>query len=89
MVPLVRTSLSICASLPNDIIQFIKREQVQVLPCFAMTDFAAQGKTRPYNVVELMHGKTHLSYYTSLSRSATAKGTVIIKVLILQKLQKA
>ena len=79
VVPMVRTSLSICASLPNDTIQYIKREQVQVLPCFAMTDFAAQGKTRPYNVVELMHGKNHLSYYTSLSRSATAEGTVIIQ----------
>ena len=79
VIPMVRTSLSICANLPNDTIQYIKREQVQVLPCFAMTDFSAQGKTRPYNVVELMHGKNHLSYYTALSRSATAEGTVIIQ----------
>ena len=79
VIPMTRSTLSICASLPNDTVQYIKREQVQVLPCFAMTDFAAQGKTRPYNLVELMHAKTHLSYYTALSRSATAEGTVIIQ----------
>ena len=79
VIPMTRSTLSICASLPNDTIQYIKQEQVQILPCFAMTDFSAQGKTRPYNLVELMHAKTHLSYYTALSRSATADGTVIIQ----------
>jgi len=31
----------------------ISRIQVEVLPNFAMTDFASQGKTHPYNPVDL------------------------------------
>src|SRR6266852_6818282 len=44
-----------------------------------MTDYASQGKTRPDNVVELSHCRSHQSYYTALSRSATAAGTVIVQ----------
>ncbi|KAF8224927.1 hypothetical protein L208DRAFT_1308350, partial [Tricholoma matsutake] len=43
-----------------------------------MTDYASQGKTRPYNVVDLSQSRSHQSYYTSLSRSATADGTLIL-----------
>ena len=50
-----------------------------VLPNFAMTDYAAQGHTRPDNVVELNNCRNHQSYYTCLSRSATAEGTIIIQ----------
>jgi hypothetical protein len=44
-----------------------------------MTAHAAQGKTRPFNVVHLNACWNHLSYYTALSRSATARGTIIIQ----------
>ena len=44
-----------------------------------MTDYASQGKTRPYNPIDLQHSTTHQSYYTCLSRSATAEGTLIMQ----------
>ena len=44
-----------------------------------MTDFGSQGKTCPNNPVDLNNLLTHQSYYTALSRSATAQGTVILQ----------
>jgi hypothetical protein len=44
-----------------------------------MTDFASQGKTRPFNVADLNNLSTHQAYYTALSRSATAGGTLILQ----------
>jgi hypothetical protein len=44
-----------------------------------MTDFGLQGKTRPQNPSDLNNLKSHQSYYTALSRSATAEGTLILQ----------
>ncbi|KAF8220052.1 hypothetical protein L208DRAFT_1336022 [Tricholoma matsutake] len=44
-----------------------------------MTDYTSQGKTRPFNVVNLSSARSHQSYYTALSRSASAAGTVILQ----------
>jgi hypothetical protein len=44
-----------------------------------MTDYSSQGKTRPYNPVDLNNCRTHQSYYTALSRSASAAGTCIVQ----------
>jgi hypothetical protein len=66
-------------SLPNDDEISLSRDQVLVLPNFAMTDYGAQGRTRPNNVADLNSCKTHQSYYTCLSRSATAAGTIIVQ----------
>ena len=44
-----------------------------------MTVYSSQGKTRPDNVVILNSCRDHLSYYTALSRSSTAEGTIIIQ----------
>src|ERR1700728_54727 len=44
-----------------------------------MTDYTSQGKTRPKNPVDLSNYRSHQSYYTCLSRSATANGTVIVQ----------
>ncbi|KIM74020.1 hypothetical protein PILCRDRAFT_52053, partial [Piloderma croceum F 1598] len=44
-----------------------------------MTDYASQGRTRPKNPVDLNSCKTHQSYYTCLSRSSTAEGTIIVQ----------
>ena len=41
--------------------------------------YTSQGKTCPYNVVDLSHCQSHQSYYTALSRSATAQGTAIVQ----------
>ena len=44
-----------------------------------MTDYGSQGKTRPNNPVDLQHSNSHQSYYTCLSCSACANGTLIIQ----------
>ncbi|KAF9468480.1 hypothetical protein BDZ94DRAFT_1183142, partial [Collybia nuda] len=44
-----------------------------------MTNYAAQGKTRPKNVIHLNSCFSHVSYYTCLSRSASATGTIIVQ----------
>ena len=44
-----------------------------------MTDYASQGKICPNNVVDLNNLLTPQSYYTALSRSATAQGTIILQ----------
>ena len=58
----------------------VNRDQVPLLPNFAMTDYAAQGRTRPINIVDLEHCDTHQSIYTCLSRASTLKGTVIFRM---------
>ncbi|KAJ7833950.1 hypothetical protein B0H14DRAFT_2273477, partial [Mycena olivaceomarginata] len=65
--------------LPDDMIVNISRQQVPVLPNFAMTDYSSQGKTQPLNVCDLTNCKTHFSYYASLSRGTSADGTVILQ----------
>jgi len=52
--------------------------QIEALPNFAMTDYASQGKTRQYNVVDLTYSRSHQGYYTALSRSSSAAGTLIL-----------
>ena len=67
------------AALLKDAAVQISRTQVEILVNFSMTDFGSQGKTRPNNPVDLNNLPTHQSYYTALSRSATAQGTVILQ----------
>ena len=56
----------------------VSRDQVPVLPNFAMTDFASQGRTREYNVVDIRHSRNHFGVYTSLSRGKSYHGTLIL-----------
>ena len=79
VVPLTKLSSSIMCVTPSDITIKITRSQVPVLPNFAMTDYASQGKTRALNVVDLNSCRSHMAYYTALSRSATSEGTVIVQ----------
>jgi hypothetical protein len=53
---------------------------------FSMTDYASQGKTRPYNVVNLNDNCSHQSYSAALSHSATAAGTLITQIFHPQKI---
>jgi hypothetical protein len=78
VVPLTRTSVVTNCKLPDDTSITISRSQIEALPNFAMTDYASQGKTRPVNVADLCHCRSHQGYYTALSRSATAAGTLIL-----------
>ena len=78
VVPLTKIKRSVKCTFPNGISIPVRRSQVHVLPNFAMTVYSSQGKTRPNNVVILNSCRDHLSYYTALSRSSTAEGTVIV-----------
>lgn len=79
VVPIVRQSTTTDCMLPSDHLVPVARDQVLVLPNFAMTDYGAQGRTRPFNPVDLSQCTTHQSYYTCLSRSASAEGTIIVQ----------
>ena len=79
VVPLPKSSVTVKCTLPNDNTIMINRQQVEVLPNFAMTDYSSQGKTRLYNPIDLNNCRTHQSYYTALSRSASAAGTCIVQ----------
>ncbi|KAF8170492.1 hypothetical protein K438DRAFT_1535142, partial [Mycena galopus ATCC 62051] len=79
VVGLARSTKNIWCALPDDMVVNIVCEQVLVLPNFAMTDYASQGKTRAFNIVDLNNCRTRFSYYTALSRSSTSAGTVILQ----------
>ena len=81
VVPLTRTCVTTSCRLPDDTSLTVSRSQVEALPNFAMTDYASQGKTRPDNVVDLSQCHSHQSYYTALSRSATAARTLILNTI--------
>lgn len=78
VIPVVRIRDRMPFTLLNDKLMFITREQVQVLPNFAMSDFTSQGRTRPYNPCHMTHCRSHQSIYTCLSRSSSLRGTLII-----------
>ncbi|PPR07900.1 hypothetical protein CVT24_002813, partial [Panaeolus cyanescens] len=79
VVPLYPLTADVACTMPNGKKYTIQRKQVHVLPNFAMTDYASQGKTRKYNPVDLLSLRSHQGYYTALSRSSTAQGTLILK----------
>jgi hypothetical protein len=78
VVPIPRRAETVPCIYTDDRELRIKREQVTVLPNFGMTDYASQGKTREYNVVELTKNKDYHGIYTSLSRGRSAEGTIIL-----------
>jgi hypothetical protein len=79
VVPISAQTIDILCNLPNDSRLSIARLQVPVLPNFAMTDYASQGRTRAYNVVDPENCKSHQSLYTCLSRSSTSEGTILVQ----------
>ena len=56
----------------------LHRQQVHVLPNFAMTDFSGQGKNRNKNPINIANCRSHTAIYTALSRTTTASGTLIL-----------
>lgn len=79
VIPLPRTKEKIQTIMPDDTRLRIVREQVPVLPNFAMSDFSSQGRTRhPANVVDLTYCRNNQSVYVALSRTTTLEGTYII-----------
>ena len=86
VVPITKATKTVTCTYQSDLQESVERQQVWVLPNFAMTDYASQGKTRPANVVDLSYCRDHRSYYTCLSRSATASGTIIVQGFSPQKI---
>ncbi|TFK57788.1 hypothetical protein BDN72DRAFT_782854, partial [Pluteus cervinus] len=66
VVPVPSMSTHTKCQLKDDSRITVNRKQVPVLPNFAMTDYASQGKTRANNVVDPRHLTTHQSLYTAL-----------------------
>ncbi|KAJ6603849.1 hypothetical protein B0H10DRAFT_1822099 [Mycena sp. CBHHK59/15] len=71
VVALSKGKTNLWCALKDDRVLHVERNQVLILPNFAMTDYASQGKSREFNVVDLNNCKTHTSYYTALSRSTS------------------
>ncbi|EIW54149.1 uncharacterized protein TRAVEDRAFT_132365, partial [Trametes versicolor FP-101664 SS1] len=88
VIPLARFKQRIECKLPfgDRPTAYIQREQVMILPNFAMTDFASQGRTRAFNPVHLSHCRTAQSLYTCLSRSSSLAGLVILEGFNARKL---
>ena len=53
--------------------------KLKSFPNFGMTDFVSQGKDRVQNPVNLNDLSCHQAYYTALSRSTSATGTIILQ----------
>lgn len=87
VVPIPTSITTIQCERMNGSTFSIQRQQVIVAPNFAMTDYASQGKTRKFNVVHLVKCNNHQAYYTALSRSASAEGTLVIGSFHPQKIQ--
>lgn len=67
IIPMSHQPLKITCQMPNDKTLTILRDQVAVIPNFAMTDFGSQGQTRHDNVCDLQNCKNHQSIYTMMS----------------------
>ena len=78
-IPITKCMVPVICDMFNDDVITINRNQVHVLPNFVMTDYASQRWTQPNNVVDLNNYKNHQSFYTCLSRSASAEGMVIVQ----------
>ncbi|PBK91907.1 hypothetical protein ARMGADRAFT_899131, partial [Armillaria gallica] len=81
VVLVVCSSNTVICSLLDDTTVKLSYTQVEVIINFSMTDFASQGKTYPYNPVNLNNCRTHQSYYTALSQTAIAEGTLLLPAL--------
>ena len=79
VVPVTRVQNQTKCLMPNNEILKIYRDQIPLIPNFAMTDYNSQGRTRQYNVVDLQNCRSHQSVYTCLSRGSTYEGTAIIQ----------
>ena len=79
VVPITKQTFTVKCTLPDDTVVTVIRQQVPVLLNFGMTDYAAQGKTRPSNVCYLVDCASSQSIYTALSRSSAAKYTIIMQ----------
>ncbi|KAJ3768052.1 hypothetical protein FB446DRAFT_651098 [Lentinula raphanica] len=79
VVPISRRKTSGYVTLPDDTKIHITRNQVDILPGFAMTAHASQGQSLDSNAVDLNTLTDHHAWYTALSRSRSAEKTLILQ----------
>ncbi|KAJ3969041.1 hypothetical protein EV361DRAFT_804587 [Lentinula raphanica] len=79
VVPISRRKTSGYVTLPDDTKIHITRNQVDILPGFAMTAHASQGQSLDSNAVDLNTLTDHHAWYTALSRSRYAEKTLILQ----------
>ncbi|KAJ3968631.1 hypothetical protein EV361DRAFT_805293 [Lentinula raphanica] len=79
VVPISRRKTSGSITLPDDTKITITRNQVDILPGFAMTAHASQGQSLDSNAVDLNTLTDHHAWYTALSRSRSAAKTLILQ----------
>ena len=79
IVPIHAETISVTVICPDDSKLAISRTQVPILPNFAMTDYACQGRTRPFNVIDLKDCTKHQSAYVMLSRGQSLSKLCIIQ----------
>ena len=77
VVPVLPRKESVRVQLQSSAIWII-REQIPVIVNFAMTDYCAQGRTRPFNPVDLQHCRNHQAVYTALSRCSSLNGLLLL-----------
>ena len=53
ILPIAKMSQTIECTMKSDLTRKVEHEQCCVLPNFSMTDNASQGRTQPYNPVDL------------------------------------
>lgn len=87
VVPIPSVTESISCQFLSGEQKTVKRSQVYVTLNFAMTDYNSQGRTRTMNPVHLAHCKSQQGIYTSLSRGASAEGTILLSEFDRNKIQ--
>jgi len=86
VVPLTRNSVVTSCQLPDNMSINVSCHQVEVHPNVAMTNYASQGKTWQYNVVDLSYSQSHQAYYTVLLKGISVAGTLILGSFHLSKI---
>ncbi|KAJ3833423.1 hypothetical protein F5878DRAFT_546597 [Lentinula raphanica] len=79
VVPISRRKTTGYIALPDDTKICITRNQVDILPGFAMTAHASQGQSLHSNAIDLNTLTDHHAWYTALSRSRSANRTLILQ----------
>ena len=79
VIPIYKMQTKVKCMMLNGKVLSISRDQVPLVPNFAMTDYSSQGRTRINNVIDLNNCKNRQFIYTCLSRGSTYEETAIIQ----------
>jgi hypothetical protein len=66
----------------------IRRQQVAIVPAFAMTAHRAQGQTMPYVIADLEGARSVKAAYVMVSRATSLDGLLIYRPFSISKLQR-